>query len=161
MNLRMSLISFFFVFFFDIRLFLIQLFLIYPIFELFVNSPCFCALFWPSNPCFIPNLKVSVKCAKRNRVPSHETGYQFHIFAGSYSDKPWFNKGHMISSEGPAAGEKFSLISFPISCVLFSSWLLIWSPVHGKLRPRTPSFRYLLFTGNSSSNTLWRTTNRG
>jgi hypothetical protein len=89
MNLRISLISFFF--FGYIRLFLFQFFLVYQILEFSLNSPLFFgALFWTlSNPCFIPNLRVSVKCAKRNWVPSHETGYQFHIFAGSYSDKPF------------------------------------------------------------------------
>lgn len=94
------------------------------------------ALLWPCNPCFIPHLNVLIKWTKLGIISENwehflcftrlELGYQrmwaaVRVLVRQIQNWWW----------GSILGEKTSLVPSVFSCVLFSSWLFIPSPVWG------------------------------
>jgi hypothetical protein len=110
--------------------------------ELSLKSPClFWALVWPSSPCFIPKFECSCKvskikyCLMKLGISSQDFKEIFFYktkFDEQHEQQQWRHvEGSSKSGDETTVqtnlGEKTSLILFFISCILFSSWLLILS----------------------------------
>jgi hypothetical protein len=125
-------------------------------------TSCLWAWVWPCNPCFIPNLSVSRKWVK------FSTAFLFFFWNWVSSDHKfcrtlfWHEdllKSNRSSTQGNAnaktGGETPVRVEDPlfVSCALFSSWLLISSPVLAKLEPNSLSLGY--FTQTLFINTIF------
>ncbi len=127
------------------------------------------------NPCFIPNLNVTDHKSEWNSVPFNETGYEFtsfllqdfvstdlnHLMKKYDQQQQWRCKGRansklVVGVKAPVGiklrwenrfgvWSLFWVPSFLPVVVLFSSWLLAWSPVGLKLGTSTPSLEYLTY----------------
>jgi hypothetical protein len=124
--------------------------------ELSRNPPCLWTLVWPSCPCFIPNWSGAVKWAKLGIVSWNWATVQkicrIVFWQGVYAMKDMMSQqwrcrwGQYKIGDENSPEDQFTWenqVQFPFSsCILFSSWLLISSPVSTKLGLTSPSLGY-------------------